>query len=162
MKKLKKKFTILKYLIFNCFFILLFPSITFANQISIEIKGNNYTDSDVIISLLKNIPESIDDEFSNEIIKTLNDSNLFSDVSVKFSDDKYTIIVKEFPSIDNLFFNNNERLKDEDLELIALENDLNNFNISSINKFIKEIKKMYEVFGYNNVVINYNEKINNK
>ncbi len=160
MKKLKKKLRVLKYIIFNCFFIILYSSISFADQISFEIKGNNYTDSDVIISLLKNIPQRVDEEFSNEIIKTLNKSNLFSDVSVKFSDNKYTIIVKEFPNIDNLYFTNNERLNDEDLELIALESDLKNFNVSSINKFIKEIKKMYEAFGYNNVLINYNEKIN--
>ena len=32
---------------------------------------------------------------------------------------KYLIIVKEHPNIDRLTFKNNERLKDDDLEIIA-------------------------------------------
>ena len=53
-----------------------------------------------------------------EILNTLNDSELFSEVSVEFDNNKYLIKVKEFPTINKLSFINNERLNDDELELI--------------------------------------------
>ena len=130
----------------------------FANDINFEIQGNNFTDEGVIISLLKNIPQDVDEEFSNDIIKILNESNLFSNVFVKYIDNKFVIKVEEFPNIDKLNFDNNERLDDEELELIAAQTNLTNFNTKSINIFINETKKLYESFGYNDVKIDYYEK----
>ena len=98
------------------------------------------------MSLLDNIPQEINQESSNEIIKALNDSNLFSSVSVNFINNKYIITVKEFPNINKINFNYNDRLKDEDLEYIALEIKLINSNTQSINLFINEIKKLYQSF----------------
>ena len=49
----------------------------------------------------------------NDIIKTLNESNLFSNVQIKTEDNKYRIEV--YPHNELNF--NNDRLKDEDLEL---------------------------------------------
>ena len=140
---------------------LLFISISttvFANKISFEIKGNDFTDEDVILSLLRNIPNNIDEEYSNEIIKVLNDSNLFSEVLVKYEENKYIIFVKEFPSIDKIYFDKNERLKDEDLQLIASEINLSTFNTNSLNLYVNELITLYESFGYNDVKIEYTEK----
>ena len=47
---------------------------------------------------------------------------------LNFIDNKYLIIVKEYPNIDKLYFKNNERLKDEDLEFIASQINFNNLN----------------------------------
>ena len=90
-----------------------------SNEINFDIQGNKFTDSDVIISLLSEMPDSTNEEKSNEIIKILNASNLFSDVRVSFNNNKYTILVKEFPNINKLYFQNNERLDNEELLLIA-------------------------------------------
>ena len=130
-----------------------------SSDIQFEIVGNNFTDTDAILSLLEDIPENIDKEKTNDIIKILNQSNLFSDVKVRFEDKTYFIIVKEFKNIDNLYFNKNERLKNDELLLIASEIGFSNNNPSSIKLFIDELKKVYESFGYNNVIIEYTEKI---
>ena len=158
MKKLRLKYRNLIYVIFSFLFLIFISKSILSNPISFVIEGNNFTDSDAILSLLDNIPQEINQESSNEIIKALNDSNLFSSVSVNFINNKYIITVKEFPNINKINFNYNDRLKDEDLEYIALEIKLINSNTQSINLFINEIKKLYQSFGYNNVKIEYNEK----
>ncbi len=158
MKKLREicqKFSITTI---SYFFLLLISNPILSNEISFEIQGNVFTDYDAILSLLEEIPTNINEEYSNKIIKNLNDSNLFSDVTVEFVDNTYIIKVKEFPSINKLYFENNERLKNEDLKIIASAVSLKNYNPSSINIFIKEIKKAYVSFGYNNVNINYSKK----
>ena len=159
MKKLSLNYLKLKYIIINVILLFLISNAAIANKISFEISGNKFTDTEAILSLLKNIPDDADNEYSNQIIKVLNNSNLFSDVRVKFIENKYTIIVKEYPNINNLYFKKNERLDDEELELIASEINFKNFNSKSINLYIDEIKKVYESFGYNNVEIEYSKKI---
>ncbi len=159
MKKLKTNYFHLKFKIINLLLILLISKSVFANNTLFEIQGNNFTDSNVILSLLNKIPETVDEEFSNDIIKVLNNSNLFSDVSVRFIDNKYIINVKEYPNIDKLYFENNERLKDIELKQIASDINFINDNNVSLNLFINEVKKVYESFGYNNVNINYSKKI---
>ena len=86
MKKLKANYIKLRYKIIFFIFIFLFSGNIYSNEISFKIEGNQYTDYDVILSILKNIPDNIDEEYTNEIIKILNNSNLFSDVKVKFID----------------------------------------------------------------------------
>ncbi len=158
MKNSKINLKNLKILISFLFIFFVSYSIN-ANDNLFEIKGNNFTDTNVILSLLKDIPENLDEEYSNEIIKILNTSNLFSELSVKFIDNKYIIIVKEFPNIDKLYFKNNERLDDEELQAIAFQSNLITFNLQSINQFINDTKQLYESFGYNDVQIQYSEKI---
>ena len=158
MKKLKINYKILAIILLNS--IIVFSSkFAFSNNNLFVIEGNKFTDSNAIVSLLDEIPKTIDKQYSNDIIKALNDSNLFSDVSVNFEDNKYIIIVKEFPNIDNFYFDNNQRLKDDDLLLLTNELDFTNLNNKSLNLFINETKKLYETFGYNNVIIEYREKL---
>ena len=149
----------LKYVLFSFTFLFLFSQPTLSKDLIFEIEGNNYTDTDVILSLLDDVPKDMDREYSNEIIKALNDSKLFSEVSVKFNDNKYTIIIKEFPSIDKIYFNNNKRLKDDELKNIADEINLTNYNTQLINLYLDEIKKIYQNFGYNNIQIEYSDEI---
>ncbi len=161
MRKLKIVLKKLSYLSISILFFCFFTKTIFSNEINFEIEGNNYTDSDVILSLLKEIPDNIGEEFSNDIIKALNESNLFSDVVVKFENDKYIIIVKEYPSIDKIYFDKNDRLEDDDLLLLASELKLTTFNNNSLNMFISELKKIYSSYGYNDVKISFKEKIYN-
>ena len=150
----------LKLLIFNLIFIFFLSKSLLGNVVSFEIIGNDNTDTNVILSLLDDIPKNIDEEYTNEIIKILNDSNYFSDVSVKYSNNKYVIVVIEYPNINRLFFDNNERLDDDELEYIANEINFINTNNATINLFIDEVKNVYQSFGYNDVEISYSEKIN--
>jgi len=155
MKKLSLDYKKLKCIIINFILIIVISKTIYANEISFEIQGNNFTDRNVILALLKDIPETIDKQSSDKIIKVLSESNLFSQVSVKLVEDKYIIIVKENPIIDSIFYTNNERLKDEDLESIASTLDFKIFDKNSIDLFINELKKIYESFGYNNVSIDF-------
>ncbi len=157
MKKLKKNYTILKYKFILVFVFSFLSKPLISNEISFDIQGNDFTDTDAILSILKEIPDTSNKESTNNIIRVLNDSDLFSDVQVKLLDNKYLIIVKEHPNIDRLSFKNNERLKDEDLDMIAEQINFTKSNKSSINLFIKELKKTYESFGFNNVQIDYEE-----
>ncbi len=157
MKRLRISYKVLKTLTFSILFTLFTTSI-FSNDV-FEINGNEYTDTEAIISLLQDLPKNLNKDYSNDIIKTLNASNLFSDVSIEFNDNKYKINVIEFPRINKLYFKNNERIQDEDLETIASQINFNNYNQSSINLFISETKKVYQSYGYNNVKIEYNDKL---
>ena len=159
MRSLRLNYIKLKYVLISFIFLFLFPQPTQSKDLIFEIEGNNYTDTDVILSLLDDVPKDMDQEYSNEIIKALNDSKLFSEVSVKFNDNKYTIIIKEFPSIDKIYFNNNKRLKDDELKNIADEINLTNYNTQLINLYLDEIKKIYQNFGYNNIQIEYSDEI---
>jgi len=158
MRKLKKNYSILKYKIILIFIFSFLSKPLISNEISFDIQGNIFTDTEAILSILNEIPGTSNKESTNDIIRVLNDSDLFSDVQVKLLDNQYLIIVKEHPNIDTLKFKNNERLKDEDLQLIASQINFTKSNKSSINQFIKELKKVYESFGFNNVQINYSEK----
>ena len=155
MRKLKKNYWNLKIILINSFLLLFLSYSIHASEVNFKIEGNTFSDSDAILSLLQDIPKDISEEYTNDIIKVLSNSNLFSDVSVKLINNTYIISVVEFPNIDKLKFKNNKRLKDEELELIASETSLINFNQQSIELFINEIKKIYESFGYNDVKINY-------
>ena len=157
MKKLKKNCSILRYKLILVLVFSFFSKPLISNEISFDIQGNDFTDTEVILSILNEIPDTPNKESTNDIIRVLNESNLFSDVQVKLLENKYLIIVKEYPNIDRLFFKNNERLKDEDLELIASQLNFTKSNKSSINLFIKEIKKTYQSFGFNNIQIDYSE-----
>ena len=141
MKKLSLNYEILKFNLIILFIIFFLTKSVFSNEILFDIEGNNYTDSDVIISLLQDIPDNASKEYSNEIIQILNSSNFFSDVEVKLIDNKFLIIVKEYPNINNIYFQNNERLKNDELESIVSEINFTRFNSISINTFISELKK---------------------
>ena len=159
MKMSKIKLKKLTLVFINILFISSLSNYVFSKDINYEIRGNQYTDQDAILSLLDNIPDKIDDDYGNDIINALNASNLFLSVSVNLIDDKYIITVKEYPNIKKIYFENNERFDNDELELIANEINLINFNTQSVNLFINEIKKIYQSFGYNNVNINYSKII---
>ncbi len=158
MKKLNKCYRNLSYSFIILILIIFFSKSLLSNEISFEIEGNEFTDTNVILSLLKDIPDNPNKEYTNEIIRILNNSNLFSDVQVVLTNNKFLIIVKEYPNIDKLYFDNNERLKDDELEIIAEQIDFTKSNTSSINLFINELKKIYQSFGYNDVKIQYTKK----
>ncbi len=158
MRNLRLNYIKLKYVLISFTFLFLFSQPTQSKDLIFEIEGNNYTDTDVILSLLDDVPKNMDQEYSNEIIKALNNSKLFSEVSVKFNDNKYTIIIKEFPSINKIYFKNNKRLKNDELKNIADQINLTNYNTQLINLYLDEIKKIYQNFGYNNIQIEYSDE----
>ena len=53
------------------------------------IKGNQYTDDDIVISIIDKIPELDEQSQSNFILKKLISSNLFKSVEVSFDTDYF-------------------------------------------------------------------------
>ena len=159
--KIWSKSLIKKLVYFNIFFILIFSSLNlYSQEIKIEIIGNKFTDSDVIISLIKKKPNELSQEYSNYLLKTLDDSKLFDEVSVKLENNSYIINISEYSNINRVYFENNERFDKEELEQLLIEFDLVNLNPLSIKLFISELEKLYGSFGYNDVKINYNYNLN--
>ncbi len=159
MNKLKKKLKYYLKNIFSILFLLIISQKLFSNETQIQIQGNNFTDDDVILSLIEDKPVSISESYSNYLLKTLDNSMLFENVSVNIVDNIYLISITEYPNINKIYFSKNERLKDEELLTYSEELNLINLNPISINNYIDEIKNMYSTFGYNNIQINYSEKI---
>ena len=123
------------------------------------IEGNQYTDDDVVISIIDEIPDGDDKYRSNFILKKLINSDLFKSVEVSFDSNNYYIKIFEFPSINKFFYTNNERIKDEEIDNIINELELYTLSESNINKLIEELSKIYQSFGYNNINIEFKSEV---
>ena len=62
MKKLKLKSIILIKILISHILILFFSNSVFSNELDFEIQGNQFTDTEVILSLLNQIPENINEQ----------------------------------------------------------------------------------------------------
>ncbi len=149
-------------ILFKILIIIFFSLKVSSNEISIKINGNNFTDQLAIYSLIKDNPKEMSEEYSNYLLKTLDKSLLFENVSVIMNDNAYIITVKEYPNISSINFNLNERFEDEELLEFSKELNLNNLNPLSIKNFKLEIQNLYESLGYNNININHYSNINTK
>ena len=136
------------------FFLLLFINIeVFAKEFIIE--GNEYTDEDIVISIIDKIPDTDIESQTNYILKKLISSNLFKSVEVSYDSKNYIIKIIEYPSINNFFYINNERIEDNDIDNIVKELEIYTLSKSQINDLIEELSKIYKSFGYNNIQIEY-------
>ena len=137
-------------------FIIIFIFFAFslsAKSFVIEIIGNDYTDNDVVYSLLEKKPESINADYSNYLLKQLNQSGLFKNVRVEMNTERYIVYIEEYPSINKIYYKFNNRLKDDDLDMIKEDFNIINLNPNKIHKFIEQIKEIYKSFGYNQIKI---------
>ena len=150
----------IKYKIFITFLFIFFGFNLSAKNITIEVIGNEYTDTDVIYSLLENKPESINSEYSNYLLKQLNQSGLFNKVRVEMNSDKYIVFIEEYSNINKIYYRHNKRLKDEELDLLVNELNFINLNPNKIKIFKEEVTKIYKSFGYNQIKIDAESEIN--
>ena len=136
------------------FFLVFFINIeVFAKNFVIE--GNQFTDDDILVSIIDNLPDVDDKSKSNFILKKLVNSNLFKSVDVSYDAENYYIKIIEYPSINKFFFLNNERIKDEEIDNIINELEIYTLSESKINNLIEELRKIYQSFGFNNIQIKY-------
>ncbi len=145
------KSSVLNKILFIFLFLVNFD--VFAKDFIIE--GNQYTDDDIVISIIDEIPDLDEESQSNFILKKLISSNLFKSVEVSFDSDNYYINIDEYPSINRFYYKNNERIKDEDIDIIVRDLELFTFSEYQINNLIDELTKIYQSFGYNNIQIEY-------
>ncbi len=136
------------------FFLLLLINIDVSAKEFI-IEGNEYTDDDIVISIIDKIPDLDTKSQSNFILKKLISSNLFKSVEVSYDLNNYFIKIIEYPSINKFYYINNERIKDDDIDNIISELEVYTLSESRINDLIEELTKIYQSFGYNNTQIEY-------
>ena len=163
MKILKSIFSqIIDIRFYFIFFLFTFSHNILANENNFEfnIVGNENTDKEVILTIIDEIPDDLSEEFSNYLLKELNKTGLFKDINISLSDNKYNINVIEYPVIQKIYFEGNERIKDEDLNQLVDELDLNVYNKDNIKNFTSELKLIYSSFGYNDINIEYSSDIN--
>ena len=70
MKKLSYNYKNSIYNLICIFFFIFLSSVANSNQNLFEIQGNEFVDSDVILSLLTNIPDSIEEEYIMKLLKS--------------------------------------------------------------------------------------------
>ena len=163
-KKLKNIFLItninkyLSILFFLLFF--LFSSLIFSEEIKkkITIVGNDNIDDEVIFSIIGDKLTDYSQDSLNKIIKTLYNTGNFQKIEIENLSNELIIKIIEFPSIDNVKFVNLKRFKEEEIfEILNKDKDnyFFNYNETTINEFIDNLKDLYASFGYNNVNIDY-------
>ena len=129
----------------------IYLSLTFvslANEVDniqeINIDGSQRISRDTILSYGEISPDSkYTESLSNNIIKKLYDTELFSDVSVNYSKNILTIFVKENPTINIVLFEGNKSKKDEDL---IAEIKLKERSVFSRNKVKEDVKRILELY----------------
>ena len=94
-----KKLTFIKSLFFLLFFI---NFEVFGRDFIIE--GNEYTDDDIVISIIDEIPDIDVKSKSNFILKKLINSNFFKSVEVSYDSKNYIIKIIEYPSINKFIY----------------------------------------------------------
>ena len=124
-----------------------------------EIKN---TDKEVILSIIDEIPDDLNDEFSNYLLKELNDTGLFEDIKIRLENKKYIIEVIEYPIIQKIYFDGNERFKDEELNQLVDGLNLNIYSEKNIKSFKSELNLIYSSFGYNNIKVDFSKDINDR
>ena len=130
----------------------------------IDIIGNDRVSKNTIINFTElKVGDEINSEILNISLKKLYDTNFFEDVNISFDNNLLSIIVKEYPIIQEIVFKGIKKKGTiEDLkEAISLK-EKNPFNELEINNDVNKILNIYKRSGYYFVKVDVNiEKINN-
>ena len=114
----------------------------------IKVEGLKRISYETVISYAEiDIQTNYNKNISNEIIKKLYDTQLFSDVSVLYLNNIITIKIKENPTINLVMFEGNKSKKDEDLiaEIKLTERSI--FSRSSVKEDVKRLLELYQRSG---------------
>ena len=162
MKILKNIFSqIINIKIYITFFLLVLTFQVSANENNFEfnISGNINTDREVIFTIIDKMPNNLNEEFSNYLLNELNNTGLFKDINISLENNKYFIDVVEYPVIQKIYFDGNERFKDEELNQFVDELGFNIYNEDGIKNFVSELNIIYSSFGYNDIKIDFSKDI---
>tara|TARA_Y100000768_G_scaffold357798_1_gene313137 strand:- start:3971 stop:6217 length:2247 start_codon:yes stop_codon:yes gene_type:complete len=122
----------------------------FANENSvkeIDIIGNQRIDVETITSYADiQLDDIYTDEKGNEILKALFKTELFSNIEIKFNNNKLIISIIENPTINLIKFVGNKKIKDEDL---LIEIQLKERSVYSRTKVKKDIERILSLYQRN-------------
>ena len=126
-------------------------NLSFANENlinDIEINGNQRIDIETIISYANiNLEDIYTEEKGNNILKNLFDTELFSNIEIKYSEKKLIINIIENPTINLVKFKGNSKIKDEDLQIETQLKERSVYSRSKVKKDIERILTLYQRNG---------------
>jgi len=134
------------------FFYLSLTFVTFADEIEIineiNVDGLQRISYETVLSYGNiDINSEYSEKSSNDIIKNLYKTQLFSDVSIYYVNNILTITVKENPTVNLVLFEGNKSKKDEDLiEEIKLK-ERSVFSRSKVKEDVKRLLELYQRSG---------------
>ena len=138
----------IKYLLFFVFLTapVLASEINDINEIKVE--GLQRISYDTVLSYGDlSIEKLYSDDLTNNAIKKLYDTQLFSDISIKYLDNILTINVKENPTINLVLFDGNKSKKDEDLASEIKLKERSVFSRSRVKEDVKRLLELYQRSG---------------
>ena len=114
----------------------------------INVEGLKRISYETVLSYAKiNLDNDYSEKLSNEAIKSLYNTQLFSDISINYIDNILTIRVKENPTINLVLFEGNKSKKDDDLinEIKLKERSV--FSRSRVKEDVRRILELYQRSG---------------
>ena len=138
-----------KFLIIILFLFTITISFAEENLIKkIDINGNQRIDEETIISYSNiKLDEIYSEEKGNEILKSLFNTELFSNIEIKYNDNQLSISVVENPTINLIKFKGNSKVKDEDLLLEIQLKERSVYSRSKVKNDIERILTLYQRNG---------------
>ena len=114
----------------------------------IEILGNQRIDTETIVAYADaNINENYSEEKGNEVLKKLFSTELFSNIEIKFTNNKLIINVTENPTINLIKFEGNKKVKDEDLLIEIQLKERSVYSRAKVKRDIERILSLYQRNG---------------
>ena len=138
-----------KFLIIILFLFTITISFAEENLIKkIDINGNQRIDEETIISYSNiKLDDIYSEEKGNEILKSLFNTELFSNIEIKYNDNQLSISVVENPTINLIKFKGNSKVKDEDLLLEIQLKERSVYSRSKVKNDIERILTLYQRNG---------------
>ena len=135
---------------FLIFFVFTLP--VYSNDINdiknIKVEGLQRISYETVLSYGDlSIDKNYSEDLSNNAIKKLYETQLFSDISINYLNNILTILVKENPTINLVLFEGNKSKKDEDLidELKLKERSV--FSRSRVKEDVRRLLELYQRSG---------------
>ncbi len=126
-------------------------SLSFADENiikEIEINGNQRIDIETIISYANiELDDNYTDEKGNEILKNLFNTELFSNIEIRYIENKIIINIIENPTVNLVKFKGNSKINDEDLLIEIQLKERSVYSRSKVKKDIERILTLYQRNG---------------
>tara|TARA_Y100000768_G_scaffold388236_1_gene382941 strand:+ start:5983 stop:8220 length:2238 start_codon:yes stop_codon:yes gene_type:complete len=141
----------LKFFTNLIFFILINLKLQAGVITKLEIEGNNRVSEETIkVYGDFNLNDNVDEKKLNEILNNLYSTNFFEDIKINESNGTLSIIVKEYPFVNQLIITGepSNKIKDQIKKQISTKAK-RSFIKSSLSKDVNLIKNLYSSIGYN-------------
>jgi outer membrane protein insertion porin family len=121
---------------------------------AISVIGNQHTDAAMIRSYFHAAPgKRLDAQALNTALKALYATGLFSDVKITHEGDRVVVTVAENPTIQQIAFDGNKKLKDADLKKVVQSKEGGPLSRFFVQADVEHMAELYRQHGYFQVQI---------